>query len=193
MVKADKYISKIRSLYRLDDRILNAFNANKHDIEKKLKPYYWEDVERCIERFFATKDSSNYPRVEQIIALLNSDRATRKEIPTAELDIPKPHTNIAFIQDCFLEVCRFVHREGIIWVEYCAKVENIPHGNKMFIKKIKKQDETYDDILANKEWIIDDLIKDKESGFPDVYFKFPGMRKIERYAFAYKLGVLNIK
>lgn len=108
-------------------------------------------------------------------------------------DYPMPHTEIDFIQDVFLDVCRFIHREGIIWVEYCAKVEKIPYGNKMFLRKITNANGTVEEILANKEWILDDLIKSKEDTFPDFYFKFPGMRKMEKYAFAHKLGVFTIK
>lgn len=193
MDKADRYITKLRSLYRLDERVITALMANKAKLENSLKPFYWEDIQRCIEKFYAVKDSTNYPRIDQLVAMLNTDRNVGVEIQETELEIPEPQTNIEFLKDVFLDVCRFIHREGIIWVEYCAKVEKIPYGNKMFLRKITNANGTVEEILANKEWILDDLIKSKEDTFPDFYFKFPGMRKMEKYAFAHKLGVFTIK
>lgn len=192
MDKADRYITKLRSLYRLDERVITALMANKAKLENSLKPFYWEDIQRCIEKFYAVKDSTNYPRIDQLVAMLNTDKNVGVEIQETELEIPEPQTNIEFLKDVFLDVCRFIHREGIIWVEYCAKVEKIPYGNKMFLRKITNANGTVEEILANKEWILDDLIKSKEDTFPDFYFKFPGMRKMEKYAFAHKLGVFTI-
>lgn len=162
-------------------------------ITKKFKEDHWtaEQIKDSVDSLLADAqyaDSAKYGRYPSYADFIR----VRAE-PVANLDIPAPTTNIKFIQDCFLDVCRYIHRQGIIWVEYCEKVEKIPYGNKMFVKRIQNPDETVQDCLLNKEWILDDLIKEKEETFPDYYFKFPGMRKMEKYAFACKLGVFALK
>lgn len=193
MDKAKKYILnellRLATAYSMAEKpakeYLNLLATKFHDDNWKGVELHWTVDALLTDKEYAENAKfGRYPSYADFVRLRCGPQ---------EGSIPNPTTNIAFIQDCFLDVCRFIHREGIMWVEYCAKVEKIPYGNKMFVKKIKKPDGTYKDVLMNKEWILDDLINDKEQSFPDFYFKFPGMRKIEKYALAHKLGVFAIK
>lgn len=188
----EKYVEKIKQLWNPDQRVLDALRANKLYIEKKFAPYYWDDVELALEEFYARVDAHQYPRAEQIIARLNTNKGVRKRETDTD-GIPVPSTNIRAIQGVYLNVIRWAHREGLCYAPYCEQMEHIKQGNKAYIKTITLADGTTDTRLWNKNWDLEDFIKKKESENPGLFEPFTGLTKWEKTAFLVVKGMLKLK
>lgn len=187
----DKYVEKIKALWNPDQRVLDALKVNKLVVEQKLAPYYWDDVELTLEEYFARVDSRQYPRVEQIIARLNANKAPRKSEKESG-GIPIPGTNIRLIQGVYLTVVRWGHKEGVWFSPYCAYVEHIQQGNKAYIKETRLPDGRVDEKLCNKRWDLVDFIKRKEDQNPGVFEPFVGLELPEKVAILVSKGLMKL-
>lgn len=186
------YIDKIVHLYSLTDLNKGALLMQSAKIDLVFAEYDWDDVSRAIDAFYVKKDSTKPPRTEQVLAMLNVDPKVRKVQKTELEEIQKPTTNIKYIQDCFYDVCRLKYMYGIAYSDYFDKVEHLPYGNKMRVV-VKNKDtnaERYE--LVNLAWLWEDAVVEAKERFPDVFEKFKYANENEKYAIAYKLGVLKL-
>ena len=164
--------------------------ANK--IDTMFAEYDWDDVSRAIDSFYVKKDSTKPPKAEQVLAMLNIDPKVRRVKKSEIEEIQKPTTQIKLIQDCFYDVCRLRYMYGIAYSDYFDKIEHLPFGNKMrvFAKNGSTQPEEYR--LVNLAWVWEDALVEAKKRFPDVFEKFKYATDCEKYALAYKYGVLKL-
>ena len=82
---------------------------------------------------------------------------------------------------------------GIAFSDYFAKVEKLPHGNKMRVRiKNNAPGKPIEYELVNIAWIWQDAVVEAKKRFPEVFEKFKYANENEQYAIAYKLGVLKL-
>lgn len=187
------YIEKILQLYSLTERQKGDLLKKAPKADSLFAEYCWEDVEKGINEFFKKKNSDTPPTPEQVYAFVStSTKAKRTEKSDVE-DIVKPYTNIKMIQDCYYDVCRLKYMYGIAFSDYFAKVEKLPHGNKMRVRiKNNAPGKPIEYELVNIAWIWQDAVVEAKKRYPEVFEKFKYANENEQYAIAYKLGVLKL-
>ena len=187
------YIDKILQLYSLTDRQKGDLLKRAQEIDNTFAEYSWEDVEMGINEFFRKKTTDSYPTPKQIYAFVSTSKKAKKTEKTNVEDFVKPYTNIKMIQDCFYDVCRLKYMYGIAFSDYFAKVEKLPYGNKMRVRiKNNAPGKPVEYELVNIAWIWQDAVAEAKKRYPEVFEKFKYANENEKYAIAYKLGVLKL-
>lgn len=191
-----KYIRLLTELYNISEQAETKMLTNVEVYDSALKGYQWADVERQVSAYFAYKSDKSYPRIAQVVALLKADKSVKQMEQEEVIDIAEPSTNIVQIKPSFTAACRFLHEEGVLYVEYYDKVKHIPRKNGAVLKEIKRPDGRVEYRIHPRKWDIDDAIKTARQVYPDIFAPFErgkGLRYEEAFAFAVQLGVFNIK
>lgn len=186
------YIDKILQLYSLTDRQKGELLKRADEIDNTFSAYAWDDVETGINEFFKKKTTDSYPTPKQIYAFVSTNKKAKKADKQDFEDIARPTTNIKIIQDCFYDVCRLKYLYGLAYSEYFDKVEHLLYGNKMraVVKTAPTGEKEYK--LVNLYWIWIDALEEAKKRFPDMFEKFKYATENEKFALAYKLGVLKL-
>lgn len=188
---ADKYIAKIKALWNPDERVISALQANAKTINEKLASFYWTEIDAAIEMFYIKTSAHDYPRIEQILARLNTDKQFSKRVSDLP-PIPMPSTKLKKIQGIYPDICRWAHIQGLCCFEYFDKVEHIPVGNKSTTKIVRKEDGTQTVILENKLWKLEVFIIQAEKDSPDIFSPYTGLNTWEKVALLVVAGRLRV-
>lgn len=186
------YIEKILQLYSLTDRQKGDLLKRAEEIDNTFSAYAWDDVENGINEFFKKKTTDSYPTPKQIYAFVSTNKKAKKSDKLDFEDYVKPTTNIKYIQDCFYDVCRLKYIYGIAYSDYFDKVEHLRFGNKMRVRSKNGSTAAKEYELVNIAWLWEDALAEAKKRFPDVFEKFKYANENEKYALAYKLGVLKL-
>ena len=186
------YIDKILQLYSLTDRQKGELLKRAEEIDNTFSAYAWDDVESGINEFFKKKSTDSYPSPKQIYAFVSTNKKAKRVDKQDFEEIARPTTKIKIIQDCFYDVCRLKYMYGIAYSDYFDKVEHLRYGNKMrvVVKTTPTGEKEYS--LVNLQWLWQDAVEEAKNRFPDTFEKFKYATENEKYALAYKLGVLKL-
>lgn len=180
---AEQYLEKIKDIWNLDTKAYLGLKRNLEAIERAFKGYDWENVSWAIDTFYTRKNDKTYPRISQILAILTAHGIKPFVEDNNVQEYKSPWTGIRAISGVINDVAKAMHTNGICFIPYFEKVENIPFGNKNYIKNGE---------LHNKQWDWDDGVQVAKQNYPQEFAKYRNMNKLEEYALTYKLGCLKI-
>lgn len=166
MTNAEKFIDLVGKLYNLPEKQIAQMQNNVPEIDAELGKYYWEDIERKTQLFYARKNDKSRPRVCQILALLETDpRVVKREPdpePEPDTSYKLPTTHLWSITTTFNKLIRVLVDGGVIPNE---------HGEYINTRSLVNP-QTNDVILNPMLWLKWQL-SDAKQYHPDIFATVP--------------------
>lgn len=182
---AENFIDLVGKLYNLPEKQIQQMQNNIPEIDNDLGKYYWDDIERKVQLFYARKNDKSRPRICQILALLESDPNVRKFVPEPEYDEIKPYkrptTNLWSIQKTFDKLIQVLIDGGVL-----PDDDGTYHNTRSLIDP-----KTDLPILNPMQWLGWQL-RDAETTRPEV-FNIPNANILERIAIAVQNNLIAFK
>lgn len=174
---AANFIDLTAKLYDLSEKAVLAMQGNSAEINEAFSDYYWSDVRKAVNYYFARKNDKTRPTIAKILAILESDRDVHKRAPDPE-SVPatkyaRPTTGLWSITVSFDRLVDVLMAAGVIPDE---------HGTLRNDRSIVDP-ATGTLVVAPRQWFAWRLL-DAERSNPDLFAKFPRASFLERLAIA---------
>ena len=185
MTNAEKFIDLVGKLYNLPEKQISQMQNNVPEIDAELGKYYWEDIERKTQLFYARKNDKSRPRVCQILALLETDNNIQRVEPDVEPAEPmfrKPTTKLWSITNTFNKLINVLIDGGVIPNE---------QGEYRNIRSLVNP-QTDEVILDPMQWLKWQL-SDAMNAHPDIFTTTPVKTFYEHLALAIQNNLITFK
>lgn len=178
---ATKYIQKIVDTYVLSDKTVDKMRENADAINRAFERYLWDDVEHAMAKYYTFKNNKTYPRIGQILSILQADKDVQM-LPdtsaTPEYSLPK--TRLYSIARAFNGVVQMLVDGGII-----------PGADGKISPKYALSVDGVTPMLCPQmalRW----LVNDAERNFPQLYAPYARANWIEKLAIGMQSGAIRV-
>lgn len=185
MTNAEKFIDLVGKLYNLPEKQIAQMQNNVPEIDAELGKYYWEDIERKTQLFYARKNDKSRPRVCQILALLETDSNIIKREPDPEPEQPTrklPETGLWSIKQTFNKMISVFVDAGVI-----------PDANGDFHNTRSIIDPKTDLPVINPIQWLKWQLSDARNEHPEVFASLPTKTFFEDLALAIENDLITFK
>lgn len=171
---ANQYIGTLVDIWGLDDKAKDKLYSNTDKIDEAFDGYGWGDINHAISIYYTRKSDKTYPKIAQILAILEANNAERIEsIADTLVTNTQPKTKLFAIRDTFDRMIQVLTDAGVL-PDDNGKL----HNTVSIVDPISKLP-----LLNPGQWLKWKLA-DAEKDNPQIFAPYPYTTFYERLALA---------